>query len=299
MNIVPAELLELPAVPSGELMPCDNVVDGEQLPVASHSLPVIRHRVNEVVQAHDDVAEECPVALVFNGISHAVMMVTPTELEAFAVGFALSEGIVGSLHEIYDVDICWHGAGGIEVKLDIAEPAFLRLKHQRRTLTGRTGCGICGIESLNLLDLRPEPVDASSAAQVGSAALQRILAELPKHQPITQATGCAHAAAWCTNEGMILRVFEDVGRHNALDKLLGWMAKAGIDPKSGLVFLTSRASYELVRKAARLNVPVLATISAPTALAIRIAQSAGIRLLSFCREQGFVEYPAAVEAVEE
>ena len=239
----------------------------------------------------DLVAEEYPVALVFNGISHAVMMATPCDLEAFATGFALSEGIVASRQEIHDVEVLFH-ASGAEVQISIAQSAFVNLKAQRRTLTGRTGCGVCGTESLQLLDLEPQKVATRQTFVPDHSLIQRILAALPQHQPLMQATGCAHAAAWCAADGEILRVFEDVGRHNAMDKLLGWMARQEIDPAQGLVFLTSRASYELVLKAARLNIPTIATISAPTSLAVRIAQAAGIRLLSFCRANGFVEYPA-------
>lgn len=263
-------------------------------PGATRSIEVIRHREGGPQPGADEVAEECPVALVFNGISHAVMMATPNELESFAIGFALSEGIVGHPREIHDVDVRNH-ANGIEIQLTVAQPAFHRLKAHRRTLTGRTGCGVCGTESLDLLDLQPERVEPSSFS-FGNDALQRILAALPEHQPLTHATGCMHAAAWCTADGSILRVCEDVGRHNALDKLFGWLAKTGIDRHRGLVFLTSRASYELVRKTARMNIGTLATISAPTALAIRLAHAAGIQLLSFCRENGCVAYPAINES---
>jgi FdhD protein len=267
----------------------------EETPACMQTLGVVRHRLDQSTPSDDVVAEECPVALVFNGISHAVMMATPADLEAFALGFALSEGIVTNRREIHDLELICH-SDSVEVHLTIAQAAFLRLKEHRRTLTGRTGCGVCGTESLALLDLLPEKVNAVHAGVIDHTSIQRILAGLPQHQPLTQATGCAHAAAWCSAQGEIQRVFEDVGRHNALDKLLGWMAGQDIDPGTGLVFLTSRASYELVRKAARMNVPVLATISAPTALAIRIAQHAGIRLLSFCRPGGFVEYPLVAEA---
>ncbi|MDP5240914.1 formate dehydrogenase accessory sulfurtransferase FdhD [Uliginosibacterium sp. 31-16] len=254
------------------------------------SLPVQRHRDGRDERVQDLVAEEVPVALVFNGISHAVMMASPADLEEFATGFALSEGILAAPGEIRDLEILQH-TDGIEIAMTIAEPAFLALKDHRRSLTGRTGCGVCGTESLSLLDLTPERVSPANFT-VDHAAIRRILAELPAHQPLTQATGCAHAAAWCSPAGEIQRVFEDVGRHNALDKLLGWLALRRIDHTDGFVFLTSRASYELVRKVARRNIATLATISAPTALAIRLAHDAGIRLLSFCRDKGFVEYPA-------
>ncbi|GAA5179435.1 formate dehydrogenase accessory sulfurtransferase FdhD [Niveibacterium umoris] len=261
-------------------------------PEATSEVRVVRHRADGPELCTDTVAEECPVALVFNGISHAVMMATPRDLEAFAIGFALSEGIVGNRRDIFDIETEFH-AEGAEVQIRIAQSSFAQLKAHRRTLTGRTGCGVCGTESLALLDLKPESVDTTQVALPNAAAIQRILNDLPTHQPLTQATGCAHAAAWCTSHGEIVRVFEDVGRHNAMDKLLGWMANSAVDPRSGLIFLTSRASYELVRKAARMGVPVLATISAPTGLALRIAHAAGIHLLSFCRSSGHVEYPGA------
>ncbi|MBS1157290.1 MAG: fdhD [Proteobacteria bacterium] len=260
------------------------------MPGALQPVTVLRHRYDSLHSCQDEVAEEYPVALVYNGISHAVMMVTPCDLEEFAIGFTLSEGIVSSRGEIHDLEVLFH-ADAAEVQLTIAQAAFIQLKEHRRTLAGRTGCGVCGTESLQLLDLAPEKVDVTQAVEPDHHLIQRILATLPQHQPLMAATGCAHAAAWCTAAGDIVRVFEDVGRHNAMDKLLGWMALQDIEPNLGLVFLTSRASYELVRKAARRNIPVLATISAPTSLAICIARAAGIRLLSFCRPNGFVEYP--------
>jgi FdhD protein len=255
----------------------------------TRELQVVRHRGGEIVACRDTVAEEFPVALVFNGISHAVMMATPQDLEAFAEGFSLSEGIVARRQDIHDIEINWL-SDGVEVQLTVAQPAFLRLKEMRRTLAGRTGCGVCGTESLSLLDLHPERVMAVAGVTVDEALIRRILEALPERQPLTIATGCAHAAAWCSSDGEIVRVFEDIGRHNALDKLIGWLARHQVDTTSGLVFLTSRASYELVRKAARVGLPILATVSAPTTLAIRIAHDAGIRLFSFCRTNGFVAY---------
>jgi FdhD protein len=254
------------------------------------TVQVQRHRHNETSTHTDQVAEECPVALVFNGISHAVMMATPENLDLFALGFALSEGVIETADQVRDIEVLSHPEG-MEIRLEIAQSSFVELKAHRRALSGRTGCGVCGIESIELLDLQPESVQITPAqSEVDQQCLSRILAELPKHQPLTQATGCAHAAAWCDLDGNILQVFEDVGRHNALDKLLGWMARNRIDVTSGLVFLTSRASYELVRKSARCQIALLATISAPTSLAISIAHQAGIRLLSFCRPGSFVAY---------
>lgn len=259
-------------------------------PPGVQPIDVTRHRADDTHRVPDVVAEECPVALVFNGISHAVMMATPADLEAFALGFALSEGIVAEAQAVRDIEVIRH-ADSAEVHLDIAQSAFMQLKQHRRALAGRTGCGVCGIESLELLDLEPECVRVSArACCAGTAAIARALEDMPAHQPLMQATGCVHAALWCRADGTIVKAFEDVGRHNALDKLLGWMARENTDTGTGFVFMTSRASYELVRKAARRNVAVLATLSAPTSLAIRIAREAGMRLLSYCRANGYSEY---------
>jgi len=228
------------------------------------------------------------------------MMATPLDLEAFAVGFSLTEGIVDSVREIYEVEVA-PGCDGIEVRIEISQRAFMAMKARRRSLAGRTGCGVCGIESLQLLDLVPEPL-AATARQVAptTAMIRRAAEALRGHQQLMAATGGVHAAAWCGPDGQLRVVFEDVGRHNALDKLIGHLARAREAFGDGFVFLSSRASYELVRKAARMQIPMLATISAPTSLAIRIAEQAGVRLLSFCRQDGFVEYtsPESVLASE-
>ncbi|MBY0243544.1 MAG: formate dehydrogenase accessory sulfurtransferase FdhD [Burkholderiaceae bacterium] len=249
---------------------------------------VIRHRDRPEV-TRDDVAEEMPVALVFNGISHAVMMATPDSLEELAVGFALTEGIVGAASDIYEVEARMVPAAA-EVQLRIAQEAFMRLKERRRSLAGRTGCGVCGIESLALLDLQPEAIPAASLPDPMAPAIARAARELRPHQHLMQATGGVHAAAWCGLDGAVLHVFEDVGRHNAMDKLIGHMALQGIAMRDGFVFMSSRASYELTRKAARVGLPMLATISAPTTLAIDIARQAGLKLVSFCRQDGYVDY---------
>jgi len=252
--------------------------------------PVTRYRSGESVQASDRVVEELPVALVFNGISHAVMMATPIDLEAFALGFALSEGIVEQASDVFDIETQLQ-PDSTEVQLTISQQAFMALKGKRRALAGRSGCGVCGIESVELLDLHPARIaNAGAANDIEPAALERAAREMPTHQVLMRETGGIHAAAWCTRDGEVVKVFEDVGRHNALDKLIGHIASHRVDTRNGFVFLSSRASYELVRKAARVQVPMIATISAPTSLAISVAQQAGIRLLGFCRGSGFVEY---------
>jgi FdhD protein len=254
---------------------------------------IVRHRGNAADAAQDRIADEWPVALVFNGISHAVMMATPRDLEAFAVGFALTEGIVARNSDVHDIEVFWHESSA-SVELAIVQSAFAGLKERRRTLAGRTGCGVCGIDSLDALDLVPEQVaDTGFVARVAPDAIARARAALPDHQPLMRATGAVHAAAWCDASGSIVRAYEDVGRHNALDKLIGALTLARADLADGFVFLSSRASYELVRKAARVGISMVATISAPTALAVGIAERAGIALYSFCNERGYVEYARA------
>ena len=256
---------------------------------------VRRHRRNESAIAADNVGQEWPVALVFNGISHAVMMCTPRDLEAFAVGFSLTEGIVERGSDIHDIEVYFRDDGvalpHAEVHLQVVQQAFASLKDKRRALAGRTGCGVCGIESIELLDLQPEQVpDTGFLARLAPDATERAARELPAHQRLTKLTGGLHAAAWCDETGAVRYAFEDVGRHNALDKLIGHLILRREDTTQGFVFLSSRASYELVRKSARMGVPMVATISAPTSLAIAIAKQAGLRLVSFARENSFVEY---------
>lgn len=250
---------------------------------------IVRHRGAVSTPAIDLVAEEIPVALVFNGISHVVMMATPRDLEAFAVGFALTEGVVASAADIFDCEVSL-GDNSAEVAMTIAQQDFMRLKERRRALSGRTGCGVCGIESLELLDLQPEPLPPARLQIDLPAALARAAAGLRSHQALMEQTGGVHAAAWCAPDGAIVQAFEDVGRHNGLDKLIGHLALQNVDMRCGFVFLSSRGSYELARKAARMQIPLLATISAPSTLAIRIASQAGMKLVGFCRHDTFVDY---------
>jgi len=229
----------------------------------------------------DRVAEEVPVALVYNGISHTVMLATPQDLEDFALGHSLSEGIVGQRSEIYDLETTAHPAG-ITVHLRIAEPRFQQLKTRRRTLAGRTGCGLCGIESLE--QMRPPCAPrVTPGGHVAAGALQRAQAQLLAQQPLFAATGAAHAAAWCDFDGQLRLMREDIGRHNALDKLIGALMARSKAFDAGFVLLTSRASYEMVSKAAAVGMPIVAAVSAPTGLAVRIAKEAGVTLIGFAR----------------
>lgn len=266
-------------------------------PSGSVEVAISRHRGGEISATVDQVGQEWPVALVFNGISHAVMMCTPRDLEAFAVGFAISEGIVMRGADIKDIEVVLHTEAAIphaEVHLEVVQQAFAALKDRRRALAGRTGCGVCGIESIDLLDLAPERVPVTGFLErLAPDALAQAARALPAHQALTRLTGGLHAAAWCDASGAIQAAFEDVGRHNALDKLIGELVLERADLTDGFVFLSSRASYELVRKAARVGIPLVATISAPSSLAIAIAKEAGLRLVSFCRESGYVDYGTA------
>ncbi len=241
----------------------------------------------------DVVAAEVPVALVFNGISHAVMMATPADLHAFALGFALSEGIVDTPADVYDAEVLT-SAAACEVRLEIASRCFARLKERRRALAGRTGCGICGIDSLEALDIVPETITPRDwVASMQAATVLRAIDAMPALQTLNAAAGAVHAAGWAAPDGQLLDLLEDVGRHNALDKLLGRLALGGRLTEPGFVVMSSRASYELVRKCARLDIPLLATISAPTSLALDIAERAGLQLWGLCRSPRATRYVPA------
>ncbi len=237
--------------------------------------------------AEDWVAEEVPVALEFNGISHAVMLATPLDLEDFALGFSLGEGLLAGPSELYDVEPV-AGEHGITLRLQVSGAAFARLKGRRRTLAGRTGCGLCGAESLAQV-AQPLPV-LPPGRPLPHAAIGRAMRALADAQALQRATGAVHAAAWCARDGAIRLVREDVGRHNALDKLVGAMAFGGAAAADGFVVVTSRASFEMVQKAVLAGVPVLAAVSAPTALAIRTAEAAGLALAGFARGDDLVAY---------
>ncbi|HZD91995.1 MAG TPA: formate dehydrogenase accessory sulfurtransferase FdhD [Pseudolabrys sp.] len=233
------------------------------------------------------VAEETPVALVYNGISHAVMMATPLDLEDFALGFSLSEGILAGRHELLDVEID-EAPQGLLVRMTISARRFAALKERRRNLTGRTGCGLCGVDSLDqaVRPLAPLQRDRRVAAE----SLRRAIDALPDWQVLNRAARALHAAAWAGRDGNIRMVREDVGRHNALDKLIGALAAAGVDLADGFALITSRCSYEMVQKAVTTGMPMLAAISAPTALAVRMADAAHLTMIALARADGMRVY---------
>ena len=244
-------------------------------------------RGGQVFSGIDQVVEEVPVALEFNGISHAVMLATPRDLEDFALGFALSEGILDKRADLYDIEAV-ESEGGITLRLEIAAACFARLKQYRRNLAGRTGCGLCGTESLAQA-LRPV-ARVDHALVVDASAISAGLAAMRAGQLLQQATGAVHAAAWCDAQGRVQLLREDVGRHNALDKLIGALAQAGTRTDAGFALVTSRASYEMVQKSAAAGIGILAAISAPTALAINTANTANLALAGFARENDMVLY---------
>lgn len=244
-------------------------------------------RGGAVYTATDWVAEEVPVALVYNGVSHAVMLATPADLEDFARGFSCSEGIVDSPAQIYGIEV-QEEERGISVMLEIASSAFARLKERRRTLAGRTGCGLCGTDSLAQAVRAPLPL--TGAQRFEAAAVSAALAQMRARQLLLGVTGASHAAAWCTAAGEIVLLREDVGRHNALDKLIGALQQVGLDSTQGFITVTSRASYEMVQKTASAGVSLLAAVSGVTGLAIDVADSCGVTLLGFARGQDLSVY---------
>lgn len=237
----------------------------------------------------DTVAEEKPIAFEYNGISHTVMLATPADLEDFALGFSLTEGIVEKSSEVFDIEI-EQAAAGIIVQMKIAGGAFARLKERRRSLAGRTGCGLCGAESLTQVVRDLPPV--ADAGPFPIAALYEGMQRLPAQQLLQQATGAVHAACRIAADGSISHVREDVGRHNALDKTLGALARDDALP-GGALLITSRASFEMVQKSAALGYGILAAVSAPTAAAVRLAETLNVTLVGFLRGNSCAVYTHA------
>ena len=254
------------------------------------SRKVYRLEGGAITPAIDWVAEEVPVALEYNGISHAVMLATPCDLADFALGFSLSEGLIDTRHELYGLEEV-ASEQGITLRLEVSAPAFARLKERRRTLAGRTGCGLCGRDSLAaLVPVLPVRPAGTGLARCTPAAVARAMAGLAAHQALQQRTGAVHAAAWCDADGCVVHLREDIGRHNALDKLIGALARADVDPTQGFMAITSRASFEMVQKAVSAGVGLLAAVSAPTTLAVRTAEQTGLTLVGFARQHGAVIY---------
>jgi FdhD protein len=246
----------------------------------SRERPFVRLSDSARVEETAAVAEEVPVAFVYSGRPHVVMMCSPADLEDLAWGFSLTEGIVAHAGEIEQVDVSHHSRG-VELAITIPIEAANRLAQRTRALVGRTGCGLCGVEAIDDA-VRPLRVVESPLA-VSVEALWRAGEALDSHQPLNRETRAVHAAAWATADGSLAVVREDVGRHNALDKVLGALARAGTDPSTGFLVVTSRASFELVQKAAAAGVSLLGAVSRPTGLAVRIADASAITLVGLLR----------------
>lgn len=267
----------------------DRAADRADLPPTFSEIDALQWHEGNVVQHGDRVAEEVPVALEYNGVAHAVMLATPADLEDFATGFSISEGIVDDAGQIFGIDVD-AGDSGLTVRLHIASAAFAALKMRRRALAGRTGCGLCGVESLAQLAPRVASRQPDEFTPVDARTLHSGFAELKLRQALLGATGATHAAAWLRADGTLACVREDVGRHNALDKLIGALLRQREPLAGGVALVTSRASYEMVQKTASVGIGVLAAISGPTALAIRMAERAGITLAGFVRPNRHVVY---------
>jgi FdhD protein len=248
---------------------------------------VLRVGADGTALVDDFILNEVPVAFVYNGISHAVMLATPHDLEDFALGFSLSEGILDNPAQCYGIDVT-HGGDGIELAIEIGSQALFELKERRRSLLGRTGCGLCGVDSLRQVQRLQAPVHRGQA--VTSVALQCALAAIAPLQTLSRQTGASHAAAWCDRNGQPVLVREDVGRHNALDKVVGAMARSGAGADDGFLLITSRVSLEMVQKCAAAGVAFLAGMSAPTLAAVELAEQLGITLVAFARTNSFVCY---------
>lgn len=251
------------------------------------SVTRIRAGVIATTPQLDQVAEETPIALEFNGISHATMLATPADLEDFALGFSLTEGIIDRVADVRGIELVPQ-CDGIVVQLEISTACEVRLKTRRRAMAGRTGCGLCGVETLPEV-LRDVPAVADGSVISVTAVLAAMKAMRAK-QSLHDITGATHAAGWANAAGEIIIAREDVGRHNALDKLIGALARAGIDATPGMVLVSSRASFEMVQKTASAGIGILAAVSAPTALAIRLADSANLALLGFLRHEDATIY---------
>ncbi|MCE1460520.1 formate dehydrogenase accessory sulfurtransferase FdhD [Enterobacter hormaechei] len=257
----------------------NRVAHASPLPAGIVELSV--HRPPHISHATPDfLAEEVPVALVYNGISHVVMMASPKDLELFAIGFSLSEGIIAHPQEIYGMDVV-QACNGFEVQIELSSRRFMGLKERRRALAGRTGCGVCGVEQLN--DIGKPIIPLPFTQTFNLAHLDRALEHLNDVQPIGQLSGCTHAAAWILPSGNIAGGHEDVGRHVALDKLLGRRARESNVWQQGAALVSSRASYEMVQKSAMCGVEILFAVSAATTLAVEVAERCNLTLVGFCK----------------
>ncbi len=256
-----------------------------QTPAPTVKVECLARRQDQTAPGFRTIPEETPVAFTYGGSTHAVMMATPADLEDFAVGFALAEGLISPGEDPGEVEVVASELG-VELRCWLPGDRQRDYAERRRSMAGPTGCGLCGIESLEQA-CRPAPVLADNALRVSAEALIEAMDRLPSAQHINQETRAVHAAAFWSPASGLLIAREDVGRHNALDKLAGALARQTIPAAQGVVLMTSRISVELVQKAARIGAPVIAAVSAPTALAVRTAQACGMTLVAVMRGRDF------------
>jgi FdhD protein len=250
-------------------------------------LPVRRWRDGAWSETADRIANEVPVALTYNSIPHVVLLATPEDLVDLGFGFTVSEALVEDATQIRDARL-EHSEAGPVIALSITQQRLAAVLDRRRNLTGRTGCGLCGAETIEEAIRRPVPV--APGGVIARQTLEQALRALRVRQVLNADAGSLHAAAWVGWDGAIHQVREDVGRHNALDKLIGALLRSGTDLQQGFALITSRASYEMVQKAATVGIRMLVAVSAPTALAVELASETGLTLVGFAREQQQVVY---------
>src|SRR5690625_3863281 len=236
----------------------------------------------------DTLASEVPVALQYNGTSHVVMLASGMNLTDLAYGFSYTEGIIRRPSDIYDCEVHTTPQGYV-LDITIASACMQQLRLRRRRMTGQTGCGLCGIESLEALDHRLQPLP-TPPPRLRSSAIDHALQTLAQLQPLRQPTGATHAAGWADFDGHIQLVREDVGRHNALDKLIGALLREEREAAQGFAVVSSRASYEMVQKTIQAQIPALVAVSAPTSMAVRVARAHHLILVGFARGEKFNIY---------
>jgi FdhD protein len=259
--------------------------DGHDLPASSGPRPRLAWHGRRFEPGARVLPEETPVVITYNRVSHAVMMATPADFHDFALGFTLNERIVADPSEIEEIEIVTAPRGAVELRLWINERRMEALDHRRRHLTGAMGCGLCGLDSLEEATRPPPTVPAGLTLRVED--ITAACAALAPAQRLSQLTRAVHAAAyWAPGRGLIA-LREDVGRHNALDKLAGALVSAGDRASAGVLVMTSRISIELIQKAAVMGVQILAAVSAPTLLAVREAEAIGMTLIGIARDDGF------------
>ena len=260
-----------------------------------YAVPLLEHTALQWVAGSltprtERLIEETPVVLAYNGSAHVVMMTTPEYLEDFGVGFSLTEELIQSHSDIRSIEIVRYSQG-IEVQMTVPAELAEQIGGRSRKMSGRTGCGICGSDTITDVLKALHPVRRDQA--IPASSILRALEALSRHQPLNAASGAVHAAGWATAAGEIVLVREDVGRHNALDKLIGALVRGGTSPDGGFLVVTSRASFEMVQKATVYGCPLLAAVSGPTGLAVRVAHQAGLTLVGFARDSRLTVYTHA------